>query len=46
MGSSLRFTLVSLPLAFVLGLGMALVFNEIRKYRPVFTGFLLIPLFR
>ena len=43
VGSSLRFTLISLPLAFVLGLGMALVFNEIRKYRPVLTGFLLVP---
>ena len=41
--SSVRFTLYSLPVAFVLGLGMALIFNEIRKYRPVFTGFLLIP---
>ena len=41
--ASLRFTLISLPLAFVLGLGMALVFNEIKKYRPVFTGFLLVP---
>ena len=40
---SLRFTLLSLPLAFVLGLGMALIFNEIKKYRPVFTGCLLIP---
>lgn len=43
LGSSARFTLISLPLAFVLGLGMALVFNEIGKYRPVFTGFLLMP---
>ena len=41
--SSVRFTLFSLPVAFVLGLGMALIFNEIRKYRPVFTGFLLVP---
>ena len=41
--ASLRFTLLSLPLAFILGLGMALIFNEIKKYRPVFTGFLLVP---
>ncbi len=41
--ATLRFTLISLPLAFILGLGMALVFNEIKKYRPVFTGFLLVP---
>ena len=40
---SLRFTLLSLPISFVLGLGMALIFNEIKKYRPVFTGCLLIP---
>ncbi len=43
VGSSLRFTLCSLPIALVLGLGLALVFNEIRKYRPVFTAFLLVP---
>lgn len=41
--ASVTFTLVSLPVAFVLGLGLALVFNEIRRYRPVFTGFLLVP---
>ena len=41
--SSVRFTLISLPIALILGLGLALVFNEIRKYRPVFTGFLLVP---
>ncbi len=41
--ASLRFALISLPLAFILGLGMALIFNEIKKYRPVFTGFLLVP---
>ncbi|HIL09049.1 MAG TPA: sugar ABC transporter permease [Candidatus Latescibacteria bacterium] len=41
--SSVRFTVYSLPVAFVLGLGMALIFNEIKKYRPVFTGFLLVP---
>ena len=34
--ASLRFTLISLPLSFMLGLGMALIFNEIKKYRPVF----------
>ncbi|MEW6755588.1 MAG: sugar ABC transporter permease [Candidatus Latescibacterota bacterium] len=43
IGSSARFTLISLPLALLVGLGMALVFNEIRRYRPVFTGFLLMP---
>ena len=43
VGSSFRFTFISLPIAFILGLAMALVFNEIRKYRPIFTGFLLIP---
>lgn len=43
VGASLRFTFVSLPLALVLGMGMALVFNEIRKARPVFTAFLLVP---
>ena len=43
VGSSLRFTLLSLPIAFTLGLGLALVFNEIKKYRPVFTAFLLVP---
>ncbi|MEE2659883.1 MAG: sugar ABC transporter permease [Candidatus Latescibacterota bacterium] len=41
--ASLEFTFISLPLAFILGLGMALVFNEIRRYRPVFTAFLLVP---
>ncbi len=41
--ASLRFAILSLPLAFILGLGMALIFNEIKKYRPVFTGFLLVP---
>ena len=43
VSASLRFTLISLPIAFVLGLGLALVFNEIRRYRPVFTAFLLVP---
>lgn len=43
IGSSARFTLISLPLALLMGLAMALVFNEIRKYRPIFTGFLLMP---
>jgi multiple sugar transport system permease protein len=41
--STVRFTLYSLPAAFLLGLGMALIFNEIKKYRPVFTGLLLVP---
>lgn len=41
--SSVRFTIYSLPVAFILGMGMALIFNEIKKYRPVFTGFLLVP---
>ena len=41
--SSARFTLISLPLAFVLGLTLALIFNEIKKFRPVFTAFLLVP---
>ncbi|NKB69165.1 MAG: ABC transporter permease subunit [Candidatus Latescibacteria bacterium] len=41
--ASVKFTIISLPLALVLGLGMALLFNEIKKYRPVFTGFLLVP---
>ena len=41
--SSLKFTLISLPLVFVLGLGMASIFNEIKKYRPVFTAFLIVP---
>ena len=43
IGSTLRFTLISLPISFVLGLGMALVFNEIKRYRPIFTAFLLLP---
>ncbi len=43
IGSSLRFTFLSLPIALVLGLALALVFNEIKKYRPVFTAFLLVP---
>ena len=43
VASSLKFTLISLPIAFVLGLVLALVFNEIRRYRAVFTGFLLVP---
>ena len=43
IGSSLKFSLISLPLALVLGLALALVFNEIRRCRPVFTGFLLVP---
>ena len=43
VGASLKFTFYSLPVSFVLGLGMALVFNEMRRYRPVFTAFLLIP---
>ena len=41
--SSVRFTVISLPVAFFLGLGLALVFNEIRKARPVFTACLLVP---
>jgi multiple sugar transport system permease protein len=41
--TSLKFAFISLPIAMLLGLGMALVFNEIRKCRPVFTGFLLVP---
>lgn len=43
VGASLRFTFFSLPLALILGMGMALVFNEIRRARPVFTAFLLVP---
>jgi multiple sugar transport system permease protein len=43
LGSSARFTLLSLPVALVLGLALALVFNEIRRCRPVFTAFLLVP---
>jgi multiple sugar transport system permease protein len=43
VGSSFRFTFISLPIALVLGLGLALVFNEIKKYRPIFTAFLLVP---
>ena len=43
VASSLKFTLISLPIAFILGLSLALVFNEIRRYRAVFTGFLLVP---
>jgi len=43
VAASLKFTLLSLPIAFVLGLALALVFNEIRRYRAVFTGFLLVP---
>ncbi|MBI2506136.1 MAG: sugar ABC transporter permease [Candidatus Latescibacteria bacterium] len=43
VGSSLRFTFLSLPIALVLGLVLALVFNEIKKYRPFFTAFLLVP---
>jgi multiple sugar transport system permease protein len=43
VGSSFRFTFISLPIALVLGLGLALVFNEIKKHRPVFTAFLLVP---
>jgi multiple sugar transport system permease protein len=43
VGSSVRFTLLSLPIAFILGLTLALIFNEIKKYRPVFTAFLLVP---
>ncbi|HJP28923.1 MAG TPA: sugar ABC transporter permease [Candidatus Latescibacteria bacterium] len=43
VSASLRFTFLSLPLALVLGMGMALVFNEIRRARPVFTAFLLVP---
>jgi len=43
IGSSVRFTLISLPLAFLLGLGLALIFNEIKKNRPLFTAFLLVP---
>jgi multiple sugar transport system permease protein len=41
--ASLRFTFLSLPLALVLGMAMALVFNEIRRARPVFTACLLVP---
>lgn len=43
VGASLRFTFFSLPLALILGMAMALVFNEIRRARPVFTAFLLVP---
>ncbi len=43
VASSLKFTLLSLPIAFVLGLLLALAFNEIGRYRAVFTGFLLVP---
>ena len=43
IGSSVRFTLISLPIAFLLGLLLALIFNEIKKNRPVFTAFLLVP---
>ena len=43
ISASLRFTFLSLPLALVLGMSMALVFNEIRRARPVFTAFLLVP---
>lgn len=43
VAASLKFTLISLPIAFVLGLALALVFNEIRRYRFVFTAFLLVP---
>ena len=41
--SSLKFLLFSLPPALVLGLGLALVLNEIRKLRPVLMACLLIP---
>ena len=41
--SSAQFTLISLPVALVLGLGLALIFNEIKRYRPIFTAFLIIP---
>lgn len=41
--SSAKFTLISLPVALILGLGLALIFNEIKRYRPIFTAFLIIP---
>lgn len=41
--SSAQFTLISLPVALILGLGLALIFNEIKRYRPIFTAFLIIP---
>ena len=41
--SSAKFTLISLPVALVLGLGLALIFNEIKRYRPIFTAFLIVP---
>ncbi len=40
---SARFLVFSLPPALVLGLGLALVLNEIRRYRPVLMACLLIP---
>jgi len=43
VAASLKFALISLPIALVLGLILALIFNEIRRYRAVFTGFLLVP---
>jgi multiple sugar transport system permease protein len=41
--SSLEFVGLSLPLALVLGLVLALLFNEIRKGRPMLMACLLIP---
>ena len=40
---SLKFVGFSLPLALVLGLGLALLFNEVRKGRPILMACLLVP---
>ena len=43
LACSLQFVGLSLPLALVLGLGLALLLNELRKGRPLLMACLLIP---